>query len=112
MVVFSKGLFLFAQKTLPLLLSSVSAAPYPPSLIVTGATASLRGSARYATMASGKFAQRALTQSLAREFGPQGVHIALVVVDGAIDTPWSRDRVANNGIMDGKLRPDAVSLHR
>lgn len=101
---------MFAKRAIPLLLSAVATdAPHAPSLIVTGATASLRGSSRFATMAAGKFAQRALTQSLAREFGPQGVHVALVVIDGAVDTPWSKDRVVNNGVVDGKLNPEAVS---
>lgn len=104
------GLFYFAQKTIPQLLATVDAKPlHPPTLIVTGATASLKGSARFSTFAAGKFAQRALTQSLAREFGPQGVHVALAVIDGGIDTPWGKGMVMNNGVEDGKINPDAVS---
>lgn len=61
------------------------------TIIVTGATASLRGSANYATMAVGKNGLRALAQSTAREFGPKGVHVSHVVVDGVIDLPWTRD---------------------
>lgn len=105
----SKGLFIFAQKTLPLLLESVDSSPNPPSLLVTGATASVRGSAFFGTFAAGKFAQRALTQSLAREYGPKGVHVALAVIDGGIDTPWGKGVVFNNGVEDGKISPDAVS---
>lgn len=105
----SKGLFIFAQKTLPLLVDAVDSSPNPPSLLVTGATASVRGSAFFGTFAAGKFAQRALTQSLAREYGPKGVHVALAVIDGGIDTPWGKDRVVNNGVEDGKISPDAVS---
>lgn len=52
------------------------------TLIFTGATASLKGSAQFAAFAPAKFATRALSQSLAREFGPQGVHVAHVIVDG------------------------------
>jgi len=95
-----------------LLLSSVSATPappYPPTLIITGATASLRGSARFGAFAAGKFAVRALGQSLAREFGPQGVHVAHVIVDGVIDMPLTKGWPANGGVEDGKLNPDAVS---
>ncbi|KAL2257410.1 hypothetical protein VTK26DRAFT_207 [Humicola hyalothermophila] len=104
------GLFNFAQHSLPLLLSSVPAAPpHPPTLLVTGATASLRGSARFGTFAAGKFAVRALTQSLAREFGPQGVHVAHVVVDGVIDIPRTAGFVVNEGREDGKLNPDAIA---
>ncbi|MBY0447852.1 MAG: SDR family NAD(P)-dependent oxidoreductase [Hyphomonadaceae bacterium] len=54
------------------------------SILFTGATASLRGGARFATLASPKFALRALAQSMAREFGPQGVHVAHVIIDGLI----------------------------
>ncbi|UNI16135.1 putative secondary metabolism biosynthetic enzyme, variant 2 [Purpureocillium takamizusanense] len=106
------GLFHFAQRTIPLLLAAVPSSPHPPSLIVTGATASVRGSARFASFAAAKFAQRALAQSLAREFGPRGVHVALAIVDGSIDTPWGKDRVANGGVDDGKIKPEAVSLAR
>jgi NAD(P)-dependent dehydrogenase (short-subunit alcohol dehydrogenase family) len=105
----AKGLFFFAQKTVPLLLSATKSSPLPPTLIVTGATASIRGSAKFATFAAGKFAQRALTQSLAREFGPQGVHVALAIIDGGIDTPWGKDRVVNNGVEDGKIKPEAIA---
>ena len=52
----------------------------------TGATASVRGSAGFAAFAGAKHALRALAQSMARELGPQGVHVAHVVIDGAIDT--------------------------
>lgn len=108
----AKGLFYFAQKTLPLLLKAGEeevAAKYPPTLIVTGATAALRGSAKFAAFAAGKFAQRAITQSLAREFGPRGVHVAYTIIDGSIDTPWGKDRVANGGVADGKISPDAIA---
>ncbi|KAM3498785.1 hypothetical protein MY10362_007910 [Beauveria mimosiformis] len=106
----AKGLFYFAQKTIPQLLDVVDAGPaHPPTLIVTGATAALRGSVRFAAFAAGKFAQRAITQSLAREFGPRGVHIAYAIIDGGIDTPWGKDRVVNGGVADGKISPDAIA---
>lgn len=58
---------------MPLLLNAVDSKPqYPPTLILTGATASLKASANFAAFATGKFAMRAIGQSLAREFGPQG----------------------------------------
>lgn len=75
---------------------------------MTGATASLKGSARFGLFAAGKFAKRALTQSLAREFGPKGVHVAHVVVDGIIDIPRTAQWEANGGAVDGKLKPDQV----
>lgn len=61
------------------------------TLIVSGATASLRGGAKFSAFASAKFALRGLTQSLAREYQPMGVHIAHVILDGIIDTARSRD---------------------
>lgn len=107
----ASGLFNFAQATLPGLLESVDAgSPNPPTLVVTGATASLRGAPRFATFAAGKFAVRALAQSLAREFHPRGVHVAHVIVDGVIDIPRTKGWEANGGAEDGKIRADAVSF--
>ena len=61
------------------------------SILVTGATASLRGGANFAAFASAKAAQRNLAQSLARSLGPQGVHVALFIIDGVIDIPRARE---------------------
>jgi len=54
------------------------------TILFTGATASMRGGAMLATFACGKWALRALSQSLARELGPKGIHVAHVVIDGVI----------------------------
>ncbi|KAL2137981.1 hypothetical protein VTI28DRAFT_7694 [Corynascus sepedonium] len=105
----ARGLFNFAQATLPSLLEAVPSSPYPPSLLITGATASVRGSARFGTFAAGKFAVRALGQSLAREFGPRGVHVAHVVVDGVIDIPRTKGYTVNEGKEDGKINADAIA---
>ena len=59
---------------------------------VAHATASVRGGAGYAAFAGGKHALRALAQSMARELGPEGIHVAHIVVDGAIDTDFTRQR--------------------
>lgn len=61
------------------------------AFIVSGATASLRGGARFSAFASAKFALRGLTQSLASEFQSSGVHVVHCVLDGIIDTPASRE---------------------
>jgi NAD(P)-dependent dehydrogenase (short-subunit alcohol dehydrogenase family) len=61
------------------------------TFIVSGATASLRGGAKFSAFASAKFALRGLTQSLAREFHPAGVHVCHAILDGIIDTDRSRD---------------------
>jgi len=82
------------------------------ALIFTGASASLRGRANFGGFASAKAALRALAQSAAREFGPQGIHVAHVIIDGAIDG----DRIntllpalkAQRGA-DGLLDPDAIA---
>ena len=81
------------------------------TLIFTGATASIRGSAKFANFAAGKFAARAITQSLAREFGPRGVHVAHAIIDGGIDIPRLAEykHKFNNGAPDGLISPDSVS---
>jgi NAD(P)-dependent dehydrogenase (short-subunit alcohol dehydrogenase family) len=65
------------------------------TIVFTGATASLRGAAGFAAFAGAKHALRALAQSMARELGPRGIHVAHVVVDGAIDTAFIRDNFPN-----------------
>jgi NADP-dependent 3-hydroxy acid dehydrogenase YdfG len=60
------------------------------TVIVVGATGALRGAAGFAPFAVGKFGQRALAQALAREFGPRGVHVAHIIIDGVIETPVTR----------------------
>lgn len=57
------------------------------TLLFTGATASVRGSAGYAAFASAKFGVRAMAQSLARELGPQGIHVAHLIIDAGVDSP-------------------------
>ncbi|CAF3092510.1 unnamed protein product [Rotaria sp. Silwood2] len=57
------------------------------TILFTGATASLRGSVGFAGIATSKFALRVLAQSMAREFGPQGIHVTHIIIDGQINTP-------------------------
>ncbi len=78
------------------------------TLIFTGATASLRGSARFANLAVPKFGLRALAQSMARELGPAGVHVAHVVIDGQIDSERYRHLAAERG-PDALLDPAAIA---
>jgi len=61
------------------------------SILFTGATASVRGAAGFSAFAGGKHALRALAQSMARELGPQGIHVGHVVIDGVIDTDATRE---------------------
>jgi len=60
------------------------------TIVFTGATASLRGSAGFANLAVPKFGLRALAQSMARELGPKGIHIAHVIIDGQIEAERNR----------------------
>ena len=74
------------------------------TVIFSGATAGLRGGANFSAFASAKFALRGLTQALAREFGPKGIHVAHVVIDGLIDAAETDRRFgpAPGGRMDAK----------
>jgi len=80
------GAFYAAQQVLPAMVEAGRG-----TVLLTGATASLRGSARFSALAVGKFGLRALSQSMAREFGPRGVHVAHVIIDGQINTPRMRE---------------------
>ena len=97
------GAFYAAQQVLPAMLEAGRG-----TVLLTGATASMRGSARFSALAVGKFGLRALSQSMARELGPQGVHVAHVIIDGQINTPrvqeMSPDRDENT-----MLSPDAIA---
>lgn len=79
------------------------------ALVVTGNTAALRGVANYAVFAPTKAAQRILAQSLARDLGPKGVHVAYIVIDAAIDTPWTRIPFNPNKPDDFFAKPDAIA---
>ncbi|MBU2157977.1 MAG: SDR family oxidoreductase [Gammaproteobacteria bacterium] len=82
------------------------------TIIFTGATASLRGRANFSAFASAKFALRALAQSMARELGPQGIHIAHPIIDGAIDTAFIRDtfpQLYQLKEQDGILNPEHIA---
>jgi NAD(P)-dependent dehydrogenase (short-subunit alcohol dehydrogenase family) len=80
------GAFYAARQVLPAMVEAGRG-----TVLLTGATASMRGSARFSALAVGKFGLRALAQSMAREFGPQGIHISHIIVDGQINTPRMRE---------------------
>ncbi|HTT80732.1 MAG TPA: SDR family NAD(P)-dependent oxidoreductase [Stellaceae bacterium] len=63
------------------------------NIFVTGATAGLRGGVGYAAFASAKFGLRAVAESAARELGPQGIHVAHLIIDAGVDTAWVRERI-------------------
>ena len=101
------GGYQLAQAALPLLLQHGGG-----SLFFTGASASLRGKAMFAPFASAKAALRNLAQSIAREYGPQNIHVGHVVVDGGIGgerllsrNPQLQERCAQDALLD----PDAIA---
>ncbi|MEM7494125.1 MAG: SDR family oxidoreductase [Pseudomonadota bacterium] len=82
------------------------------TIIFTGATASMRGGAGFSAFAGAKFALRALAQSMARELGPKGIHVAHTIIDGAIDTEWIKQNFPDRYALkdqDGILDPDAIA---
>ena len=89
------------------------------SIIFTGATASTRGAAGFGACASAKHGLKALAQSLAREMGPQNIHVAHVIIDAAVDTQWIREnlpdykkRKENDGLVNPEeLAENYVMLH-
>jgi len=82
------------------------------TIIFTGATASLRGSANFGAFSGAKMALRALAQSMARELGPRGIHVAHSIIDGAIDTEFIRSNFPERYALkaqDGILNPDHIA---
>ncbi|MFA5915786.1 MAG: SDR family oxidoreductase [Burkholderiales bacterium] len=90
------------------------------SIFFTGATASLRGGNGYAAFAGAKHGLRALAQSMARELGPKGIHVAQLIVDAAIDTEFIRENFPQRYALkqqEGIVNPEAIAeaywqLHR
>ncbi len=109
------GGFLLAQAVLPKMLEQGAG-----TLVFTGATGSLRGAARFSPFAAAKGALRMMVQSLAREFGPQGIHVAHVIIDGVIHGDRASALIPDLQSRfgpDGMLEPDHIAenyltLHR
>ena len=83
------------------------------TILFTGATASVRGGSGYSAFAGGKHALRALAQSMARELGPENIHVAHVVIDGGIDTEFTRSRAPDQyetrKASDAILNPESIA---
>ncbi|MBU4611291.1 SDR family oxidoreductase [Achromobacter sp. GG226] len=82
------------------------------TILFTGATASLRGREGFAAFAGAKHALRALAQSMARELGPQGIHVAHPIIDGAIDTEFIRTQFPERYALkdqDGIVDPQSIA---
>ena len=78
------------------------------ALIVTGNTSALRGKPHFAGFAPTKAAQRILAESIARDLGPQGLHVAYLIIDAVIDVPWTRDRF-KEASDDFFIKPAAIA---
>ena len=102
----AKGAFLVSQQAIPRLLEGGG------SLLFTGATASIRSRPPFTAFASAKSAERSLAQGLSKEFGPHGIHVAHVIIDGIIDGDKVNLRFpdfANSKGEDGKLNIDSIA---
>jgi NAD(P)-dependent dehydrogenase (short-subunit alcohol dehydrogenase family) len=97
------SLMLLGQALVPGMLAAGGGA-----IVVTGNTSAWRGSANFAAFAPSKAAQRILAQSMARSLGPQGIHVAYVVIDAVIDVPWTRQAFASRPD-EFFARPDAIA---
>ena len=97
------GAFYAARQVLPAMVEAGRG-----TILLTGASAALRGKARFAALAVGKFGLRALAQSMARELGPQGIHVSHVIIDGQINTPRIREMMPDRE-EHTLLSPDAIA---
>ena len=97
------GAFLCSREAVPDMLKSGSG-----TILFTGATSSIRGRGGAVAFSSAKFAMRGLAEAMAREYWPRGIHVAHIVVDGAIDTPAVRERF-DPGLDEPLLNPDAMA---
>lgn len=84
------------------------------AILFTGATAATRGGANYAAFAGGMHAKRALAQTMARELGPLGVHVAHIIVDGPIETHfiegiYGKEKFKDMQHTDAVLKPSAIA---
>jgi len=78
------------------------------SIFFTGATACLRGGSGLAAFSNAKFGQRALAQSMARELGPENIHVAHLIIDSGVDTAFVRDRINKRGKDPDSLHADSL----
>lgn len=99
----ARGAFVATKAVLPDMRAAKSG-----NIVFIGATASKRGGARFAAFTAAKAAQYNLAQSLARHLGPEGIHVSYVVLDGVIDTPRTRSRMANRD-HSFFLQPEAIA---
>lgn len=97
------GLLYLARRVTPSMVAAGKGA-----IIVTGNTSAQRGRANFAGFAPTKAAQRILAESMARDLGPKGVHVAYMIIDAVIDLPWTRERYKTKPD-DFFITPDAIA---
>lgn len=97
------GLFLVAKEVAPAMTQAGTG-----NIIVIGATASRRGAKMTTAFAPAKAAQRSLCESLAKQLGPLGIHVALIIIDGLVDLPKNRERMKDKS-NDYFVKPAAVA---
>lgn len=97
------GLLVAAQQVVPSMKAAGSG-----TIVITGATASLRGGANFTAFAAAKAAQRSLAESMARDLGPQGIHVALLVIDGVVDLPRTRAALADRP-PEAFMKPEEIA---
>ncbi|MFK7962454.1 MAG: SDR family NAD(P)-dependent oxidoreductase [Burkholderiaceae bacterium] len=104
------GSFLVGRRAAAAMLDQAPEDGVRGTILFTGASAGVKGFPRSATFAMGKFAQRGLAESMARELHPQGIHVAWINIDGGIANPNREGRAADPARPDAKLDPDAIAL--
>lgn len=103
------GAFLTGQAAAKRMLASEPKDGVRGTILFTGASAGVKGFAQSAPFAMGKFAQRGLAQSMARELHPKGIHVAWINIDGGIRNPDRPERVEAADNPDSMLDPDAIA---
>lgn len=103
------GAFLVGQAAARRMLAAPPGDGVRGTILFTGASAGVKGFARSAPFAMGKFAQRGLAQSMARELHPQGIHVAWINIDGGIRNPERAERTEPADAPDSMLDPDAIA---
>ena len=93
-----------ARETLPAMIDAGKGA-----ILITGNTSATRGKTNWGFFASTKAAQRILAESIAREFGPKGIHTAYFIIDASIDTPRTRPMLAPDKPDDFFAKPSAIA---
>jgi NAD(P)-dependent dehydrogenase (short-subunit alcohol dehydrogenase family) len=97
------GLLYLARRMVPAMVKKGKGA-----IVVTGNTSALRGRANFAGFAPTKAAQRILSEAMARDLGPKGIHVAYIIIDAVIDTPMQRQRFKDRAD-DFFIKPAAIA---